>query len=324
MTFDTSLVDVKQTPPPSNETVSFTSTTASDSTIEMPPAPNPAPTKPIQHIPTQAAYNQWASIYDTDGNILQAIDDLELSSLLPALLSSVSSSAGTGGEGGNEINMLDLGCGTGRNTAKLLRHAWGARRVNVVGLDFSEKMLGVAGGKLGNLVEGQGEDGRVKVELRLECCDCFPTATISPTSTSITATSPLPHPLQALPPFNLTISTLVLEHIPLAPFFATLSATLAPGGVALVTNMHEDMGRSSQAGFLREDGVKVRGRSWVYGIEEVMECARGVGLEVKEVKERAVGKEDLGVNGSWGLGDRGRKWVGVRVWVGFVFVKRGV
>ncbi|KAF7570986.1 hypothetical protein PtrSN002B_002188 [Pyrenophora tritici-repentis] len=84
MTFDTSLIDVKPPPPISNENTSFTSTTASDSTIDMGP-----PTKPVQHMHTQAAYNEWASIYDTDGNILQAIDDLELSSLLPGLLSSI-------------------------------------------------------------------------------------------------------------------------------------------------------------------------------------------------------------------------------------------
>ncbi|KAA8618545.1 S-adenosyl-L-methionine-dependent methyltransferase [Pyrenophora tritici-repentis] len=117
MTFDTSLIDVKPPPPISNENTSFTSTTASDSTIDMGP-----PTKPVQHMHTQAAYNEWASIYDTDGNILQAIDDLELSSLLPGLLSSVSSSGGEGA--GHEINILDLGCGTGRNTAKLLRYDW--------------------------------------------------------------------------------------------------------------------------------------------------------------------------------------------------------
>ena len=32
----------------------------------------------VQNISTQDAYNQWASVYDTDGNMLQAIDDLEL------------------------------------------------------------------------------------------------------------------------------------------------------------------------------------------------------------------------------------------------------
>ncbi len=122
-----------------------------------------------------------------------------------------------------------------------------------------------------------------------------------------------------IPPQDAIISTLVLEHIPLPVFFSTLSDLLVPGGMALVTNMHADMGRQSQAGFVNEKGVKVRGESFVYSVEETVREAERQGFEVSDVREREVREEDL-VGGV--VGERGRKWVGCRVWYGLVCVKR--
>jgi hypothetical protein len=113
------------------------------------------------------------------------------------------------------------------------------------------------------------------------------------------------------------LSTLVLEHLPIDVFFGSVKKLLAKeGGYLLVTNMHEEMGRRGQAGFVDvESGEKVRGVSFVYSIEEVVEEGRKWGFEVVgEVGERAVGEEDLEV-----LGERGGKWVGCKVWFGGVF-----
>jgi len=323
MTFDTSLVDVNP-PPADSASVSF-STTESESTLDMQQTPKPSPftvpSRPVtkssvQHIPTQDAYNQWAAIYDTDGNMLQAIDDLELASLLPNFLASVSSSTGGDGEG-DEISVLDLGCGTGRNTFKLLRHDWsksGAQRVNVMGLDFSQAMLNIASEKLAPLV--QQEKAGIILGLRLECCDCFPTAS----STNASAgTSALPEAVKGSPAVvDAVISTLVLEHVPLTPFFATLAAVLRRGGTALVTNMHEDMGRVSQAGFVNEAGVKVRGSSFVYSVQETVDAATEAGFEVLRVVEREMQKADVEAGR---VGGRGWKWVGVKVWYGVIVRK---
>ncbi|KAJ4329982.1 hypothetical protein N0V87_010408, partial [Didymella glomerata] len=249
-TFDTSLVDL-------NPNVSFSTTESDPSdagmlmTTQKVPTPSPLTqdlnqdtpqasqimppntSTPVQHIGTQEAYDQWATVYDTDGNMLQSIDDDELNTLLPSLLDQVASTSGP------IINVLDLGCGTGRNTARLLSHPWPANKaINVIGLDFSAGMLSLARTKLVPLA-----DVKPNTTLRLEHCNPFPSTPFAPSSL-------------ALPPQDLIISTLVLEHIPLPTFFTTLSSLLAPGGTALVTNMHAEMGSRSQAGFVNSEGVK--------------------------------------------------------------------
>ncbi|KAJ4315399.1 hypothetical protein N0V94_005968 [Neodidymelliopsis sp. IMI 364377] len=317
-TFDTSLVDL-------NPNVSF-STTESDpsdagmSTTTQTPQPSvssplkqdldqttpqqsqstpPKTSTPVQHIGTQEAYDQWASVYDSDGNMLQSIDDAELTTLLPSLLSQLSTSTGS------QLSLLDLGCGTGRNTARLLSHPWppSTRTVQITGLDFSAGMLTLARKKLSSLPHAP------HITLRLEQCDPFPT------------THPFDPATLHLAPQNLLLSTLVLEHIPLRTYFTTLSSLLAPGGMALVTNMHDDMGRRSQAGFVNAQGVKVRGESWVYSVSEAVGEAETQGFEVVDVRERKVEVRDVeeGV-----VGARGQKWVGCKVWFGLVLRKRRV
>lgn len=90
----------------------------------------------------------------------------------------------------------------------------------------------------------------------------------------------------------------------------------------VITNMHAEMGRKSQAGFVDEEtGNKVRGESFVYEINEVLEEARRWGFElVGEVGERGVEMEDLekGV-----IGHRGKKWVGLKCWFGMVLEMKG-
>jgi SAM-dependent methyltransferase len=306
-TFDTSLVDL-------NPNVSF-STTESDpsdagmsTTTQKIPTPSPLaqdvnqdtpqacqamPPKtstPVQHIGTQEAYDQWATVYDTDGNMLQSIDDSELNSLLPSLLDEVASTRSS------TIAVLDLGCGTGRNTLRLLSHPWpSSKSIAVTGLDFSSGMLSHARTKLTPLA-----DSAANLTLRLEHCDPFAPSAL------------------ALPPQDLVISTLVLEHIPLSEFFTTLSTLLAPGGTALVTNMHAEMGSRSSAGFVNAEGIKVRGESYVYTLSETVAASEKAGLRVLSARERSVSRNDVetGV-----VGKRGKKWVGWKVWFGIVVRK---
>lgn len=324
MTFDTSLIDL-------NPNASFSTTESDPSDFGAPNAnaqtpiiqqpslfedqsqetpkqsqtlPNtmPPPAKsstPVQHIATQEAYDQWAAVYDSDGNMLQAIDDIELAKLLPYFLELVQDSTST-----PTISLLDLGCGTGRNTRKLLDAALRQGRISTaIGLDFSKGMLDIAAEKLRGY-----SDGRV----RLEQCDCFPTVN-DPTAFPVPA-------VPGLTPINGVISTLVLEHVPLKAYFSTLASILVPGGLALITNMHSDMGAKSQAGFVNKDGVKVRGSSFAHTVQETVDEARRAGFQVEHVMERMMTKDHVE---SGAVGERGWKWVGVKVWYDLVLRKVG-
>jgi SAM-dependent methyltransferase len=307
MTFDTSLVDTQ------NPNTSF-STTESDTSeteasiiveaskqLEVTPTPPPNTSTPVQRLPTQDAYDSWASVYDTDGNMLQAIDDAELSILLPKFLVSVESSFPK-----ENIQLLDLGCGTGRNTAKLLSYQWipnPNRFIDVTALDFSAGMLHVARQKLTPFEKRN-------VRLRISQADCFPTVKNE-------KASPLPA-VGNLSAVDGLISTLVLEHVPLEDYFATAASLVKKGGFALVTNMHSEMGKVSQAGFVNAEGVKVRGTSFAHAPSETVEAATKAGFEIVSLTERMMRREDVD---SGRVGERGLKWVGIHVWYG-VLLKR--
>ncbi|KAF1973781.1 S-adenosyl-L-methionine-dependent methyltransferase [Bimuria novae-zelandiae CBS 107.79] len=311
MTFDTSLIDTHNPTPSFSTTESDLSEVAATSTrnpseqLDVTPTPPLKASTPVQHVATQDAYDQWASVYDNDGNMLQAIDDLELSTLLPEFLNLVTSATAT--RNPKPLSLIDLGCGTGRTTAKLLAHPW-IQLVSVTAVDFSAPMLAIAERKLAPLLAG-----RENVRLSLSRADCFPT-------TASSTASPVPDVggLRAGAADGL-VSTLVLEHVSLKDYFATVAALVRPGGYALITNMHDEMGRVSQAGFVNAQGVKVRGQSFAYTVEGTVGAAREVGFEVVQVKERAVTKEDVE---SGSVGERGKKWVGVRVWYGVVLRMR--
>jgi hypothetical protein len=111
------------------------------------------------------------------------------------------------------------------------------------------------------------------------------------------------------------ISTLVLEHLPLNVFFETASKFLKKGGYLLLTNMHEEMGKRSKAGFLDvETGKKLQGESFVYSIEEMVQEAERQGFQVDgNVNERDIDEADIEL-----VGERGHKWLGCKVWFGCI------
>lgn len=103
------------------------------------------------------AYDAWAPIYDTDGNVLQKVDDLELERMLSAFLEDVVKSR----EGNGGLRVLDLGCGTARNTVKLMVWGWPEGvEVEIVGVDASRGMLDIARRKMDDAVRGMGVRGR--------------------------------------------------------------------------------------------------------------------------------------------------------------------
>ncbi|KAL7627886.1 hypothetical protein AAE478_002081 [Parahypoxylon ruwenzoriense] len=252
----------------------------------------------VRYLPTNEAYDRWAAVYDTDGNFLQALDTIELKPLFPRFLQSITSP--------KPWCIVDLGCGTGRNTTLLLEVPDIAE---VIALDSSRGMLEVARTRLQtNTLSGANHDGesaRGVPKLHLEVFDML--------------ASPSP-PIIAQQADGV-ISTLVIEHVPLATFFSQITQLLRPGGVLLLTNMHAHMGGISQAGFVDADtGEKVRPTSYAHTVAEVVTEARKWGLEEFEgegrIHERAV-DEDMVER----LGPRSRKWVGVTCWFGGLFRK---
>jgi SAM-dependent methyltransferase len=266
------------------------------------------PFNAIRHLPTTEAYDRWAEVYDSDGNFLQAMDDLELKTLFPRFLSSIPSP--------KPWRMVDLGCGTGRNTALLL----GISETEIIALDASKGMLEVAKSRLSasasgsNVLELQdrGEAGhRVQPNIHFGIFDML--------ASSAPPASVAPYTVDAI------ISTLVVEHIPLPTFFTHVSQLLRPGGVLLLTNMHSHMGGISQAGFVdKVTGEKIRPTSYAHTVEDVLIQARKYGLEVEVegnknwagIVERAV--DDAMIEK---LGVRSRKWIGVTCWFGGIFRK---
>ncbi|TVY88473.1 putative methyltransferase [Lachnellula willkommii] len=255
--------------------------------------------KPIHSIPTKDLYARWAKVYDSDGNILQSIDDHFLPSLLTQAFSLVPSSSSSSS---SPITITELGAGTGRNTVKLLQPRQGVKIENINALDLSPEMLALAKARCSSPPSAPSP----KV-------DFYEFDALQPSS--------FPE-VQALEgKAGLVLSTLVLEHLPLKTFFETAKRLLKPNGVVVMTNMHAEMGRLSRAGFTDTDTasgnvkVKVQGDSFVYEIEEVLEAGREEGFEmVGEMLQRGVGEGDVGVI----VGERGVKWVGVSVWFGCV------
>ncbi|MCJ1445788.1 MAG: hypothetical protein MMC23_006293 [Stictis urceolatum] len=312
----------------------------------IPPRPaTSSPSKPVSYLPTNDAYARWAATYDSDGNALQALDDDELTTLLPSFLSLLTPTPQPGSTDPTAPAptsapplIIDLGCGTGRNTAKLLA----VPNAHVLGLDSSPEMLAIAKPRCEEILAAQNPARRAGT-VQFDCWDMLSPGNMGPLLQSGGANAPTkilaagtvgqPIPAPGAPSWagsigsaDAVVGTLVVEHIPLPTYFKTVANLLRPGGWALVTNMHADMGEISQAGFNDpRTGEKVRPVSYKHAVGDVLEAAGGVGLKVVDVDGEGVRvrevREELVRDGK--LGERARKWVGVKVWFGVVFTKSG-
>ncbi|KAI1375722.1 methyltransferase small domain protein [Hypoxylon crocopeplum] len=250
----------------------------------------------VRYLPTNEAYDRWAAVYDTDGNFLQALDTVELKTLFPEFLQSITSP--------KPWRIVDLGCGTGRNTSILLAVP---DIEEVIALDSSRGMLEVAKTRLQQVDNGvsppSSEPARAAPKVHLEVFDMLDSQSLPVSAQQVDG----------------VISTLVVEHVPLQTFFSQVSRMLRPGGMLLLTNMHAHMGGISQAGFVDADtGEKIRPTSYAHTVADVVAEARKWGLEKEgDVRERAV-DEDMVER----LGPRSRKWVDVTCWFGGLFRKR--
>jgi len=307
-TFDTSLIDVQRS-------FSSTDTNTSGSSGKENVRPiDPPPTKreisPFKTVPTDQLYERWASTYDTDGNVLQAVDDVQLHRLLPEFVRLTCTSKDSAAIAPGALKVLDLGCGTGRNMLKLLQADWYVD-VDLVGWDGSQAMLGVAKAKC----EAVSSTSKHKVSLELGVRDLGSVGSVPGLYTNF---------------FDGLISTLVLEHIPADTFFTIVSKVLKPGSHALITNMHQDLGALSRAGSKTASGERFKATSYIYTAQDVVRAADDAGLElVGELVEGTVDSKLIdggvvdGVKVEKGtVTERARKYVGTTVWFGVMLRKR--
>lgn len=246
----------------------------------------------VKYLDTASAYDLWSTVYDTDNNFLQNLDTIEMKSLFPRLISTLESAASSAAPNSTLTKpwkFVDLGCGTGRNTVHLAALP-PTDASEIYALDFSPKMLDLAKRRLSK--DGERVEFRVFDALNPTAGDEVPTEA------------------------DAIISTLVLEHVPLKEYFTVAAGMLKIGGLFLLTNMHGEMGKISQAGFVDPlTGEKIRPvESYAYTCAEVLEEAERCGFEIlgdSGFEERMVteGNHEL-------FGPRAAKWIGVKVWFG--------
>jgi ubiquinone/menaquinone biosynthesis C-methylase UbiE len=208
-------------------------------------------------LPTRDGYDRWATTYDTMGNWLLDLEQPEVDRALGDV---------------RDLNVLDVGAGTGRHAIRLFGH--GAR---VTAVDFSEEMLAKARQKPGaDQVLWLVHD----------------------------VARPLPFAAKS---FDRVLSALVLEHIPvedLASFFAELGRVATDDGVIVVTAMHPAMFLKGVSANFRDEGGEVRPRSYMATLSDyVMGVIQG-GLVIASLAEHSVDEGLVARN------ERSRKWLG--------------
>ena len=193
-------------------------------------------TDPLGSVRT--GYDRWAAIYDHEANPLVALED-------PLVRAALGDPAG--------LEVLDLGCGTGRHALWLAEA--GAR---VTAVDFSQGMLDQARAK-------PGAD-----RVRFLVHDLH---------------QPLPF---AAASFDRVVSGLVLEHLQeLDPFFREIRRVLKPGGRAVLSAMHPAMFlQGVQARFTDPaSGEKVQPGSLAHSISDFVMAAMRADLRLETLSE---------------------------------------
>ena len=184
----------------------------------------------------EKAYNIWADQYDTNSNKTR---DLDTKSTIKTL---------------NKFDfskVIELGCGTGKNTTFLLKKA-----DEIIGLDFSQEMLNKAKAKI--------KDERVEFR-----------------KADLTKSWEIDNDFAALITCSLT-----LEHIKnLNHIFNQANLKLKKNGLFFISELHPFKQYSgSKAKYDTENGTKEL-EVYIHHISEYIDDAKNNGLEFVEMKE---------------------------------------
>jgi malonyl-CoA O-methyltransferase len=184
----------------------------------------------------QDAYTLWSTTYDTDRNLTRDLDQMATEYAL---------------KGRAFQNVMELGCGTGKNTTLLA----GIAR-NILALDFSPGMLRQAKAKI--------DSENV----------LFVVADL---------TKPWPCKFESC---ELVVCNLVLEHVEdLVPIFAQASQVLTAGGGFFISELHPfRQYQGKQALFQSDDGT-VAIRAFVHHLSDFIDAAEKNGLLFRQMKE---------------------------------------
>lgn len=188
-------------------------------------------------------YARWAQSYTSEPNPMFALEERLLARLLPPL------------EG---LDILDLGCGTGRWLARLSQGSPGT----LTGIDGSPEMLAEA-------------SRRRMPGVELLQGDCI--------STRLPAHA-----------FDLLLNSFVLSHIDnLEAFAAEIARLLRPGGSAFITDLHPGTALSLQwkRAFIA-DGQHVEITSIFRPLEEIVSVFGSAGLEVSALLEPSISEAE--------------------------------
>ncbi|CAF3051914.1 unnamed protein product [Rotaria socialis] len=241
-------------------------------------------------VSTVECYDAWSNTYDSDGNVLQLLDDIVFEEIAQPRLNSIHNS-----------NMrqicCELGCGTGRNTVKLLNAGW-----FVIAVDVSTCMMQKAQVRVAQLEEQH------KSSVDWIIHDLNGDNELSINDSSV----------------DTVISTLVLEHITsLEQFFKTIYRILKKNNDswAFITTLHPNMYQAgSQASFVIDNvtGDKLYGISFDHSIQHIIEAANKTSLMLIKYFEKGVDNEEHARN----LGPRAKKWIGRNIHASFLFKLR--
>jgi ubiquinone/menaquinone biosynthesis C-methylase UbiE len=182
------------------------------------------------------AYTRWSTTYDSDRNLTRDLDRTAIESTLT---------------GRRYANVLELGCGTGKNTSLLTRIG-----EKILALDFSSGMLRQAKTKIAS-------DDVLFVLADL--------------------TKPWPCKDES---FELIVCNLVLEHIAdLDPVFAQASRSLKAGGEFFVSELHPFRQYQGSQAQIRPDHEAIKIPAFVHHLSDFTESARKHGLLMRTMNE---------------------------------------
>jgi ubiquinone/menaquinone biosynthesis C-methylase UbiE len=186
--------------------------------------------------PIQTAYTEWAATYDTDRNLTRDLDQIVTRTVLA---------------GRQYRSILELGCGTGKNTELLVTIG---EQVHAV--DFSEGMLAQARAK------GFGPGvvfSQADITQRWPCAD--QTA-------------------------DLIACSLVLEHIAdLHWVFPEAARTLRPSGNLFVCELHPFKQYLGSKAAFEHKQERVELAAFVHHISDFLDAAAGAGLMLTSLNE---------------------------------------